>query len=246
MCKLCGITGADITRIKNHIESMHWQPQLRTTYSCEICGASCKTKHGLACHKSRHHSKKKMMLQQQASFAASINQNGPGGANLSTLAAAAAVQQPTAIITPNQSVVTTHTSAFLADSVALAALAAVKEPIPLQTNLARVGVSGRAANTIRFNQPGAVVMPGGGIANPAAAYIPIGGAIITPISSPLTTTTIPLNHQPVIRPQTLAQPVHKGYATVSKTPTTQNKGNTPPKNDKIEDTQESNQIKVFI
>ena len=85
MCKLCGMTGADITRIKNHIESMHWQPQLRTTYSCELCGASCKTKHGLACHKSRHHSKKRMLLKQQAA-AASINQNGTGGANLSTLA----------------------------------------------------------------------------------------------------------------------------------------------------------------
>lgn len=239
MCKLCGMTGADITRIKNHIESMHWQPQLRTTYSCEICGASCKTKHGLACHKSRHHSKKKMMLQQQASYAASINQNGAGGVNLSTLAAAAAVQPHTAIITPNQSVATKQTSGLSADSVALAALAAVKEPIPLQTNLARVGASmSNATNTIRFNQPGAAtMMSGGGIANPAAAYMqPIGGAIIT---------TLPLNPQPGIQPQTLAQqPPRKGYATVSKPSTTQSKGSTTTKNNKVVDALEGNQIKI--
>merc|ERR1719367_426370 len=112
-----------------------------------------------------------MMLQQQAA-AASINQNGAGGANLSTLAAAAAVQQQTGILTPNPPVLATQSSAFSADSVALAALAAVKEPIPLQTNLARVGAPGRASTSLMYNQQGAIVMPGGGVANPAAAYIP--------------------------------------------------------------------------
>ena len=244
MCKLCGMTGADITRIKNHIESMHWQPQLRTTYSCELCGASCKTKHGLACHKSRHHSKKKMMLQQQAAVAASINQNGAGGVNLSTLAAAAAVQQPTTIINTNQPIVSTQSSSFSADSVALAALAAVKEPIPLQTNLARVGNSGRASNTLRYNHAtGTVVMPGGGVANPAAAYIPIGGSLMAHGTSTISNTSIPLNHQPIVRHQAHVTSAHKGYATVSKPACVQKKVTMSPKRIQIMDTQTENEEK---
>lgn len=246
MCKLCGMTGADITRIKNHIESMHWQPQLRTTYSCELCGASCKTKHGLACHKSRHHSKKRMIQQmQQQAAAASINQNGAGGVNLSTLAAAAAVQQPSGIMVSNQTIVASQASAFSADSVALAALAAVKEPIPLQTNLARVGAPGRASTMLMYNQQGAIVMPGGGVANPAAAYIPIGGAIIGPGTS-ITNTTVPLNNQAIMRPHVPTLPVHKGYATVSKASPSKDKDNTLQKLNQIEDPQmhskENNQI----
>ena len=221
------MTGADITRIKNHIESMHWQPQLRTTYSCEICGASCKTKHGLACHKSRHHSKKKMMLQQQAA-AASMN-GAAGASNLSTLAAAAAVQTPTAIINPTQSVVVTQPSAFSADSVALAALAAVKEPIPLQSNLARVGAQTKAPNAMMYNQQGAVVMTGGGVANPAAAYIPIGGAIVAPSTQQITAPTLPITPQPIVAPQTTVLPVNKGYAAVSKPSAPQKKISSPPK-----------------
>ena len=230
MCKLCGMTGADITRIKNHIESMHWQPQLRTTYSCEICGASCKTKHGLACHKSRHHSKKKMMLQQQAA-AASMN-GAAGASNLSTLAAAAAVQTPTAIINPTQSVVVTQPSAFSADSVALAALAAVKEPIPLQTNLARVGAQSKAPNTMIYNQQATVVMPGGAVANPAAAYIPIGGAIVAPTTQQISAPTLPITPQQIVPPQNTVQPVHKGYAAVSKPPSPSKKASSPPKKTK--------------
>jgi hypothetical protein len=57
MCKLCGITGGDVTRIKNHIESVHW-PNSKG-YACEQCTAVCKTRHALASHKSRHHSQKK-------------------------------------------------------------------------------------------------------------------------------------------------------------------------------------------
>ena len=57
MCKLCGLTGGDVTRIKNHIESVHWPHS--QGYACEQCNAICKTRHALACHKSRHHSKNK-------------------------------------------------------------------------------------------------------------------------------------------------------------------------------------------
>lgn len=57
MCKLCGLTGGDVTRIKNHIESVHWPHS--QGYACEQCSAICKTRHALACHKSRHHPKNK-------------------------------------------------------------------------------------------------------------------------------------------------------------------------------------------
>ena len=57
MCKLCGLTGGDVTRIKNHIESVHWPHS--QGYACEQCNAICKTRHALACHKSRHHPKNK-------------------------------------------------------------------------------------------------------------------------------------------------------------------------------------------
>jgi len=56
MCKLCGMTGGDATRIKNHIESVHWPHS--QGYACEQCTAICKTRHALACHKSRHHPRK--------------------------------------------------------------------------------------------------------------------------------------------------------------------------------------------
>ena len=170
-----------------------------------------------------------MMMQQQAAVA-SIN--GAGGSNLSTLAAAAAVQTPTAIINPNQAAVVTQATAFSADSVALAALAAVKEPIPLQSNLARIGAQTKAPNTIIYNQQGAVVMPGGGVANPAAAYIPIGGAMVTPTTQQISTPTLPITPQPIVAPQTTVQPAHKGYAAVSKPSTTQKKHTSPPKKSK--------------
>merc|ERR1711899_181857 len=157
--------------------------------------------------------------------------NGAGGSNLSTLAAAAAVQTPTAIINPTQSSVVTQPSAFSADSVALAALAAVKEPIPLQSNLARVGAQTKAPSTMIYNQA-AVVMPGGGVANPAAAYIPIGGAMVTPTTQQLTTPTLPITPQPIVTPQTNVQPVNKGYATVSKPSTALKKVASPPKKTK--------------
>merc|ERR1712223_1147077 len=88
-----------------------------------------------------------------------------------------------------------------------------------------------APSTMIYNQA-AVVMPGGGVANPAAAYIPIGGAMVTPTTQPMTTPTLPITPQPIVTPQTNVQPVNKGYATVSKPSTAQKKVASPPKKSK--------------
>merc|ERR1712018_870285 len=101
----------------------------------------------------------------------------------------------------------------------------------LQSNLARVGAQTKAPSTMIYNQA-AVVMPGGGVANPAAAYIPIGGAMVTPTTQQMTTPTLPINPQPIVTHQTNVQTVNKGYATVSKPSTAQKKVASPPKKTK--------------
>ena len=51
-CLACGKTSTSYSKARNHFEAKHYTSG---GYTCQLCNAFCKTRHGLECHRSRSH-----------------------------------------------------------------------------------------------------------------------------------------------------------------------------------------------